>query len=128
MSTQSTFEPLPMACALSTDDLKARFVEIGELAGRALLGHEQEGRTLHLRYAKAAANDLERLVAKERTCCEFLQFDIRTLDDHVYLDITAPVEAGEFAPLLYAHFIGAGEQQNQVAAGTSSCACAVGTR
>ncbi len=117
-----------MACTLSTDDLKARFAEIGALAGRALLSHKQGDRTLHLRYAKDASDDLQRLVAKERECCEFLQFDLRTQEDGVYLDITAPVEAGEFAPLLYAHFTGTGEQPNQAAACATACGCAGGAR
>jgi len=117
-----------MACTLSTDDLKARFAQIGALAGRALLSHQQSARTLHLRYAKDASNDLERLVAKERECCEFLHFDLRMLEDGVYLDITARVEAGEFAPLLYSHFTGSGEQPNQAAACASTCGCAGGAR
>jgi hypothetical protein len=46
------------------------------------------------------------LVDQERQCCAFLQFDLHQAPDAVHLDITAPAEAGEFAPLLYAHFIG----------------------
>jgi hypothetical protein len=96
----------PIACTLGAYELKSRFAEIGALAGRSLLDHEQDGRTLHLRYALDAAAQLERLVDQERQCCPFLQFDLRKARDAIHLDITAPMEAGEFAPLLYAHFIG----------------------
>lgn len=96
---------MPIACTLDGHELKARFAEIAALADRALLSHRQNGRTLRLRFAFDAAAQLERLVDQERQC-GFLQFDLRTAADAVLLDITAPAEAGDFAPLLYARFIG----------------------
>jgi hypothetical protein len=96
----------PIACTLGAHELKSRFAEIGALAGRALLDHEQDGRTLRLRYALDAAAQLEQLVHEERQCCPFLQFDLRRAPAAIHLDITAPMEAGDFAPLLYAHFVG----------------------
>ena len=95
----------PMVCTLGADHLRGRLDEIAALANGALLSYRQDGRTLRLRYAGGAAAQLEHLVAKEQDCCAFLQFDLRREADAVYLDITAPAEAGEFAPLLYAHFI-----------------------
>jgi hypothetical protein len=97
---------VPIACTLEARELKSRFGEIGALADHALLHHEQDGRTLRLRYGLGAAAQLERLVARERQCCAFLQFDLYRTPDAVHLDITAPAEADEFAPLLYAHFVG----------------------
>jgi hypothetical protein len=40
---------VPIACTLDAQELKSRFAEISALAGHALLHHEQDGRTLHLR-------------------------------------------------------------------------------
>jgi len=97
---------VPIACTLAARELRSRFAEISALADHALLHHEQEGRTLHLRYGLGATAQLGRLVAQERQCCAFLQIDMHGTPDAVHLDITAPAEAGEFAPLLYAQFVG----------------------
>jgi hypothetical protein len=111
----------PIACTLSGPELKERLAIITALAERALLGHEQQGSTLHLRYAVDAAADLEEVVAAERICCAFLEFDLRPEVDVIHLAITAPAQAGEFAPVLMAHFLGqAGTSQ---ASCTSSCGC-----
>ena len=112
---------VPIACTLDAQELKSRFAEISALAGRALLHHEQDGRTLHLRYGLGAAAQLERLVAQERQCCAFLQFDLHRTPDAVHLDITAPAEAGEFAPLLYAHFVGRAARLDCACGSSSAC-------
>jgi len=128
MSPQNSVDPnAPMACTLGPQDIQQRFAAIRELAHRALLSHEQVGLTLRLRYAAAAAADLERLVALEQDCCAFLRFDLQRHADEVGLDITALDEAGEFAPLLYAHFVG----DAKVALAPQAerlipCACALG--
>jgi hypothetical protein len=100
---------VPIACTLDRDELKSRFAEIAALADRALVFHRQDGRTLHLRFALDAAEQLARLVDQERQCCAFLRFDLHREPDAVHLDITAPAQAGEFAPQLYAHFRGNAE-------------------
>lgn len=105
MSLEESGESTPVFCTLSAEDLKSRLAEIGALAGRALLSHEQDGRTLRLRYSSDAAEELRRLVDRERQCCAFLEFSMQERPDAVYLSITAPIDAGEFAPLLYSHFI-----------------------
>jgi hypothetical protein len=117
---------VPIACTLEARELRSRFAEISALADHALLHHEQEGRTLHLRYGLGAAAQLERLVARERQCCAFLQFDMHRTPDAVHLNITAPAEAGEFAPLLYAHFVGQAARLD--CACGPSCGCSSGGR
>lgn len=97
---------VPITCTLEARELRSRCAEISALADHALLHHEQEGRTLHLRYGLGAAAQLKRLVAQERQCCAFLQIDMHRTPDAVHLDITAPAEAGQFVPLLYGHFVG----------------------
>jgi hypothetical protein len=66
-------------------------------------------------YDLGAAAQVERLVEQERQCCAFLQFDLRRTPNAVHLDITAPAEAGEFAPLRYAYFVGRAARRD--------CAC-----
>lgn len=115
-----------IACTLEAPELKSRFAEIGALAGRALLGYERDGRTLHLRYATDAAVELARLVDQERRCCVFLRFDLHHASDAVHLAITAPESTGEFAPMLYAHFIG--QPLAPMSGCNTSCGCGCGSR
>ena len=115
-----------IACTLEAPELKSRFAEIGALAGRALLGYERDGRTLHLRYATDAAVELERLVDQERRCCVFLRFDLHHASDAVHLAITAPESTGEFAPMLYAHLIG--QPLAPMSGCNTSCGCGCGSR
>lgn len=105
MSLEKSGESRAVFCTLSAQDLQSRFGEIGALAGRALLSHEHDGRTLRLRYSSDAAEELRRLVERERQCCAFLAFSVQEGPDAVYLSITAPIDAGEFTPVLYSHFI-----------------------
>ena len=121
MSIDHVEGPAPVACTLNMAGRTLRFAEIAALAERAILGHEQDGRTLRLRFAVDVAADLERLVELERKCCSFLEFEMHKGPDAVRLSITAPVEAGEFTPLLYSHFVG---QAPAVICGCSaSCGC-----
>ena len=118
LSGQQADAAQAIACTLEAPELKSRLAEIGALAGRVLLGYARDGRTLHLRYATDAAVELERLVDRERRCCGFLRLDLHHASDAVHLaiaapttapttaPITAPAATGEFAPMLYAHFIG----------------------
>lgn len=115
-----------IACTLEAPELKSRFAEIGALAGRALLGYERDGRTLHLRYATDAAVELARLVDQERRRCVFLRFDLHHASDAVHLAITAPESTGEFAPMLYAHFIG--QPLAPMSGCNTSCGCGCGSR
>ena len=130
MTGQQADAAEPIACRLETPELKSRLAEIGALAGRALLGYARDGRTLHLRYATDAAVELERLVDRERRCCGFLRLDLHHASDAVHLAITAPITApvatGEFAPMLYAHFIG--QPLAPMSGCNTSCGCGCGSR
>jgi hypothetical protein len=55
-------------------------------------------------YALDAADEVAELVAKERACCAFLDFDMTTRADGVHLVITAPESAAEAAAMLFDHF------------------------
>jgi hypothetical protein len=113
----------PMACSLSGSEMRDQLAAIAELAQRALQSHEQDGRTLRLRYASDAADELETLVARERECCAFLNFNLVHGPDAVCLAITAPHGAGELASVLTGHFLG--KAVPQVAGCHGSCGCGV---
>lgn len=111
----------PITCKLPGPEMRHRLMAITALAKRFLLSHEQDGRVHRLRYATAAAYELDELVSQERECCAFVDFDLEHRPDAVHLVITAPAEAAEFASVLTSHFLGEGAPQ---AAGcASSCGC-----
>ncbi len=113
----------PIACTLSTDDLKARLDRIAQLARDHLLAQRQEGGALHLMYAGAAAAELKEIVALEQECCAFLKFELTQRPRVVELTITAPTEAGEFADVLFEHF-----STSAVSAAAPRCSTACGCR
>ena len=113
----------PVACLLPGPAMDARLAAIADLARRTLLSHEWDGRTLRLRYASAAADALDPLVALERDCCAFLDFDLVRRPDAVHLVITAPPEGAEFASALTAHFLGEAQAKSKANACGPSCGC-----
>ncbi len=115
----------PIACTLPGPELRDRLGAIAALAKRALLAYEQDGATLSLRYANEAADELEAVVAQERECCAFLDFDLVRRSDAVHLVITAPAETIEFAPVLMAHFLG--QPARQLGGCGASCGCNAGS-
>lgn len=110
-----------IACTLSGPDLQGRLSAIAELARRALLGHERQGPTLRLHYDLGVAAELEKLVAQERVCCAFLDFELACRADAVHLDITVPAQAAEFVDTLLAHFLG--ERSAPTVGRAAPCGC-----
>ena len=110
----------PLACTLPSPQMRERVAAIASLAQRGLLAHQQCGPSLYLRYSSTVAHELERLVAQERECCPFLDFELTHRVDAVHLIITAPAAAAEFASTLTSHFLGKPAQQRGCA---PSCGC-----
>jgi len=100
----STTEEQPIACTLDAVDFKVRTTSIRDLARRSLLKSSRGRLTLSLVYAPDAAAEVSELVAKERACCAFLDFDMTTRADGVHLVITAPERAAEAADMLFDYF------------------------
>ncbi len=111
----------PIACTLPGPQLRERLVAIAQLAKRSLLSHVQDGATLRLQYTPGVADELERLVALERECCAFLDFELVRTRDATHLAITAPADATEFAPVLLAHFLGNAPENSGGC--TTGCGC-----
>jgi hypothetical protein len=83
---------LPIACALSANDLPERLAEIADLGHAALVGTRHDGAHAELRFA-AAAGVRERvaaIVAAESHCCAFLAMRVTDEPDTVVLTIDAP--------------------------------------
>lgn len=110
-----------LACTLDDPQRLERLETIAALARQTLISHEQDGCTLRLRYASSAAEVWEQLVAQERECCPFLEFDLSQRPDAVHLLITAPSGAEDFTAVLMSHFLG--KATVQAGGCSSSCAC-----
>lgn len=109
-------------CLLSRRILQQRLTRIQRLADQHLLGQEQDGLSLRLRYATAAEAELTDLVSAERDCCGFLDFRLRPGPHDVELTITAADDQDTFTQTLFDHFRGAAPMKS--GCGAASCGCA----
>jgi hypothetical protein len=112
-------EAPPLACTLAPAEFKDRLARIDGLARDALRGHARRDLVLDLRYAPEARDRVREMVRNERTCCAFLNFDLREGSNEIRLVITALESAREAADMLFAQFVAA-----PVA---SACGCAAST-
>lgn len=92
---QHTPDELPIACSLEPRSADARILRWQALADRALLASQRDGGAARQRYRDDAGVDteLEDLIALERQCCPFLDFNLDRADGELVLDVTGPVEA-----------------------------------
>ncbi|HEY8976981.1 MAG TPA: hypothetical protein VIN75_22390 [Burkholderiaceae bacterium] len=95
----------PIACTLDSGDLPARLAWIRRVTDDALVAHRRDGATLHLVYDRRARDDLERIVAAERACCAFLDFDLADTGGQVELRIRAPAGLATDAHWLFEQFL-----------------------
>lgn len=110
-------------CSLDADGLSSRLIHIALLAQRYLRSDRQEGRTLHLSYAKEAGPELRSILELERQCCPFLVFDLKEEDAAIKLAILAPDTDG-FRASLYDHFRGTAVSKPSRGCAGSGCGCA----
>lgn len=95
----------PSACTLPSAALTQRLTWIRQVTRRSLLSHRLEGAKLWLRYRSDARAELEQIVAGERECCSFLQFELHEAPDGIELTIRAPGGAGKEAHWLFGQFL-----------------------
>ena len=95
---------LPIACSLTPGGLRERLALIRGLTTEALLGYDRSGLVLALRYAPEATDRVRAMIASERHCCAFLNFDVREEPDVVHVTITAPDNARDAADELFQEF------------------------
>lgn len=112
----------PIVCTLSPAAMAPRLAQIRTLTRRHLRSHRLEGSVLHLTYDLAAAVELAEIVAMERECCAFLDFEVRSHADAVELRIEGPEQDSADTQWLFAQFLPALQAPAPVAA----CACCKG--
>src|SRR3546814_20551701 len=98
-------EEVPVACALPPGDFNQRLAWIAALNRTALLRTQREDRRLLLTYDRSQAGLVHEMVARERTCCGILSYQVTTGPAGVPLVIDARKEATDvwdpgFAPFL----------------------------
>jgi hypothetical protein len=85
----------PLACQLTTAELRARVDEWAALAARALVDRVQMTGGVHLRFRRqpGVEAELRRLVELERACCPFLAFSVESATDELLLSVRGPAWA-----------------------------------
>jgi hypothetical protein len=86
---------MPIACTLTSAELRARRAQVAALAEHALRCRDG-GRLVFDATAEPA---LRELVALEAECCPFLTLNLRRTGDALELTVTGPAEA---APIIAA--------------------------
>lgn len=94
------------SCSLDAHSFRKRVAWIAAFHARALVSQQRLGRRLVLTYAKGSGAEVADMVARERDCCAFLDFDCRATDAGVVLTITVPEDQAENADALLAPFDG----------------------
>ena len=119
-----TDEIAPIACTLDTASFKERLDWIADLNRRALQASHRDDLKLTLSYDPSAIDDVQRMVAGERTCCAFLDFDVVERADAVIVLITAPEGAREAAETQFEPFAQRGDRKPDAA--VAACGCRAG--
>jgi hypothetical protein len=95
-----------LACTLGPAEFRQRLVRIRLLTRTALRERTRDGLQLRLGYDSAAAAEVRELVALERACCGFLDFQLREQGDRLLVTITAPAEAADSVAEIFSEFAG----------------------
>jgi hypothetical protein len=95
----------PIACTLSSNDLRDRHAWIADLAPDGLLSHQRSDLALHLWYKTDVIGRVRQMVRQEEACCAFLTFETHEKPDEARLTIKAPEAAREVADALFDWFV-----------------------
>ena len=85
-------QPVPIACTLTMDDLRAQGRRWDQLAGRDLTGRTETADGLRLRFRPQAEAELRSLVAVESECCPRATWTVTAGTGEVTLDVRAAAE------------------------------------
>jgi hypothetical protein len=95
---------VPIACRLTSAELRARRTQTAELAGRALRARRPtaHGEVLEFSPEPGAEAALAGVVAAEAECCPFLSLELRRTGESLELTITGPPDARPIVAALFA--------------------------
>jgi hypothetical protein len=95
----------PIACTLTSGDLRDRLAWIATLNRDALRGYDRIDLTLRLRYVPQAVQQVRELMRQEQACCAFLTFEMHEETDAAILTLKAPEEARSIIDALFEAFL-----------------------
>jgi hypothetical protein len=93
---------IPIACTLTSPELRVRQAETATIARRALRSRRPVAHGERLVFGLSAETALRAVVAAEAECCPFLTLDLRRAGDALELTITGPDEAAPIIAELFA--------------------------
>ncbi len=96
---------IPSACTLPTADRPVRLKEFDDLLATSTRRGERRSATslaLHLSGADGLEEATRDLAARETECCSFFEFEVRSSDDEVILDVTVPPQYADILDALEA--------------------------
>ena len=94
----------PIACTLTTGELRSRVNELSALSARALRSREpiDGGGRLTFDADDEVKDAVRRAVAAEASCCSFLTMRLDRVGDALVLEVTGPPGAGPIITSLFA--------------------------
>lgn len=93
------------SCSLEGRLLQQRVTRIADLHAWALVSQQRAGRRLVLKYAKGSIREVAAMMAREKDCCDFLDFKIGKTSESITLTITVPGEKADRADVLLAPYV-----------------------
>jgi hypothetical protein len=106
------------SCSLDGHAFQERVASIAAFHARALVSQQRVGCRLVLTYADGSGPEVADMVARERDCCAFLDFEIRTTNAGIVLTITVPENQADHADALLAPFDGSDAKATASCCGT----------
>jgi hypothetical protein len=96
----------PIACSLTTADLRRHLDEVAALGTEALTRRESDNNThtLHFASSKKTQRRLKQVIATESRCCPFLDLTLEERSGELTLTIATPEDAQPIADELAAAF------------------------
>jgi len=93
-----------VSCTLDHAGGLRRIAEFREVFDRAYLGSERVGDASRWRFQNQSGlvDELQQLAAKEMACCQFFDFQVRTVGNEIWWDIRTPTTAKPVAEEFFA--------------------------
>jgi MerR family copper efflux transcriptional regulator len=101
--TETTSTPVPIACALTADELTDRVAQLRVL-GERLEAVEAQGARATLRFGGDRV-PVDQFVESEQRCCAFFEFEVAAEGDGTRLEIGAPPGAEPFVRSIVAAMV-----------------------
>jgi hypothetical protein len=98
MTEAAPYDPPPIACSLTSQEIESRMAEWSGLVRDAVtVAVTDSGARATFVADPATAARVADLAVREQQCCPFFRFTVEIVAGGLDLEVTAPVEAGALA-------------------------------